>query len=92
MDAIDPKVFAAISAITVGIVGALKRGFPVWVKGKEAFLSIIFPLLFVIVAKVSGQFAETPWADAMIWAGAAGPAAGLIHDKVVNPVLKAEKK
>ena len=88
MEAIDAKVFAAIAGITVALVGALKRGFPTWVKGKEDFLSIIFPLLFIIAAKASGQFAGTEWTDAIIWACAAGPASGLIHDKVVNPVIK----
>lgn len=88
METIDPKVLAGMAAVTVAVIGALKKAFPKHVKGKEDFIAFVIPILFVIAMKLSGQFAGTEWVDALIWAAATGPVAGLLHDKVVNPVLK----
>lgn len=92
MEGIDGKVFVLIAAATVAVTGAVKKGWPGWAKGKEDFLNIVFPLTFVVIAKIAGFFAETDWVDALVWAFVAGPTAGLIHDKVINPVISSKVK
>ena len=88
MDHIDAKVFMLIAMAVVATVGALKRAWPAWVGGKEEFLSIVLPVAFVIAAKIVGGFKGTGWVDALVWAFASGPTAGLLHDKVLDPVVK----
>lgn len=88
MDQIDAKVFALITAGTTGAVGILKKLFPAWVDGKEEALAMIMPILFTIIAKLAHAFAGTSWVDALLFAAGGGVGAGILHDYVVNPVVK----
>lgn len=88
MDQIDAKVFALITAGTTGAVGILKKLFPAFVGGKEEALAMVLPIMFTIVAKLAHAFTATSWVDALLFAVGGGIGAGLIHDYVVNPVVK----
>jgi hypothetical protein len=88
MDQIDVKVLALITAGTTSVIGILKKLFPVWVEGKEEGLAQVFPILFVVVAKLAHAFQGTDWVSALMMAVGGGVGAGLIHDKIVNPLLK----
>jgi len=88
MDQIDAKVFALITAGTTSAVGILKKLFPVWVEGKEEGLAQVFPIAFVIIAKLSSAFQGTDWVSALLFAVGGGVGAGLIHDYLTNPLMK----
>lgn len=88
MEQIDEKVFTLISLGVLFTISALKRGFPTWIAGKEEFLAMVLPVAFTIIAKVLGAFKVTDWVTALIAAIGAGLAAQVLHDKVVNPVVK----
>lgn len=88
MDSIDVKVFGLITAGVVFAVAVLKRAIPSWVEGKEEFLALVLPVAFTVVAKLLGAFKATDWIDALAWAIGAALAAGIAHDKLINPVVK----
>lgn len=88
MDHIDAKVLALITSGTVTAVGAIKKFFPAWTSGKEEALAAILPVLFVGVAKAFHAFQATSWVDALAWALGGGLAAGVAHDKFINPLMK----
>lgn len=88
MDQIDAKIFALITAGTTTAIGILKKLFPVWVAGKEEGLAQVFPIVFVVVAKLSHAFQGTDWTSALLIAVGGGLGAGLIHDKLTNPLMK----
>lgn len=88
MDTIDAKVFSLITAATLLAVSAVKAIFPAKVKGKEAGIAMLLPILFTVVAKVAGGFSATPWVDALLWAVGGGATSGVAHDKILNPLKK----
>lgn len=88
MDEISLKVAALITGGTTAAVGILKKLFPKWVDGKEEALAQLFPVLFTVVAKLSGGFKHTEWVDALLFAVGGGLGANVIHDKLVNPLMK----
>lgn len=88
MDQIDAKVFALITAGTTSAIGILKKLFPIWVAGKEEGLAQAFPIAFVVVAKLAHAFQGTDWVSALLFAVGGGLGAGLIHDKLTNPLMK----
>ena len=88
MDKIDATVFALITACTTAAVGTLKKLFPDWVDGKEEGLAQAFPVAFVIIAKLAHAFPGTDWVTAIMMAVGGGVGAGLVHDKIVNPLMK----
>lgn len=92
MDQIDAKVFALITAGTTSAVGILKKLFPKWVDGKEEGLAQAFPIAFVVIAKLAHAFQGTDWVSALLFAVGGGIGAALVHDKIVNPLVKGKKK
>lgn len=88
MDQIDGKVFALITGGTTAAVGILKKLFPEWVKGKEEGLAQAFPVVFVVIAKLSHAFQKTDWIEALMFAVGGGVGAGLVHDYLTNPLMK----
>lgn len=92
MDEINVKIAALIAGGTTSAVGILKKLFPAWIAGKEEALAQLFPILFVVVAKLAGGFKNTEWVDAMLFAVGGGLGANVIHDKLVNPLMKGLKK
>jgi hypothetical protein len=92
MDEISVKVAALIAGGTTSAVGILKKLFPTWITGKEEALSQLFPVIFIVIAKLAGGFKNTEWVDAMLFAVGGGIGANVIHDKLVNPLMKGLKK
>jgi hypothetical protein len=88
MDQVDAKVFALITAGTTAVIGIAKKLFPSWVSGKEEGLAQLLPVLFIISAKLLHAFQGTDWVSALLLASGGGLGAGLIHDKIVNPLMK----
>jgi hypothetical protein len=88
MDTFDIKVFGLLAVGTTTLVGALKRAFPKLMTNREELASIILPLIAVVALKASGQLGQSAWVDALMWAFTAGLGGGVIHDKVVNPLLR----
>lgn len=91
MESIDAKVFTLITVATLFVVGVLKYFFPKKMKGKEAGVAMLLPVLFTIGAKAAGEFTATPWVDALLWAMGGAVASGVAHDKIVNPTKSALK-
>lgn len=83
----DARILTLITVGTMAVVGGLKKAFPSWVTGKEPLLAVSVPILFIIVCKVAGLFKETEWVDALIWTFGAGVGSGVLHDKVLNPLI-----
>jgi len=90
----DLTTFAGLAAATTAAVSGLKLMFPDHVKGKEALISLVLPLLLGVVAKLSGSFAGLEWVPFVTTLLLGGMTAQVAHDKVVNPVkaLAAPKK
>jgi len=91
MDQIDAKVFAMIALGVTTTIGAIKKFFPTWTKGKEEALAAVLPVAFILIAKAFHGFKDTGWVDAMAWALGGGLAAGVAHDKILNPLMKGKK-
>jgi len=91
MESIDIKVFGLITLATLTLVGALKKSFENWVKGKEPLLALAIPVILTIAAKSGGLFKGTEWVDALTWAFGMGLTAGVAHDKITNPLMKNKK-
>ena len=91
MQEIDAKVFAMLSAFTAAVVGAVKKAFPAWTNGKEELLAIVIPMALVVLLKLAGVFKGTGWDTAVVASIGMGLAAGLGHDKIVNPLMAGKK-
>ena len=93
MDKVDVTLAAIITGATAGLIEALKMGskkipFLKWVDGSEKLLALALPILFTIIAKLAGALGETPWEEAILWALCETGAAGIVHDKGVDPAVK----
>jgi hypothetical protein len=88
MEAIDARTFLLIVLGTTFVVQALKKLLPRAADGREDGLALVLPVLFTVAAKLGGLFQATPWEDALIWALSGGAAAGVAHDKALNPALR----
>ena len=84
------QVLAMIAAFTTAIVGAVKKAFPTWTPGKEELLSIIIPVIAVPILKFS-HVVDLSWANVVITILFSGVGAGVLHDKLVNPLLAGKK-
>lgn len=89
MQSIDSKVFALITLATLVLVGLAKKTLPKLVKGREAAIAVLLPVLFTIGARAAGWFTETSWVDALMWAFSSGAASGIVHDKITDPLTAA---
>lgn len=82
----DLTTWTGIAAVVTTIIGGLKKFVP-WVSGKEALVALVLGLGLAAVAKVSGLgWSELTWVQLVVAGLSSGVGAGLIHDKVVNPV------
>ena len=88
MESLDAKAIAALAVLTMALVGGLKRAWPSWVGGKEEFLSVVVPIVLVFVFKIFGFWKGTNWENALVYSLMSGVGAGLVHDKILNPILK----
>lgn len=83
--------YAGISAGAMFVVGALKRLFRPWTKGKEPFIVLGATLALGVAGMLAGFYGDpndpVAWVvhGVMLLGAAAG--AGVAHDKVLNPLL-----
>lgn len=91
MNQIDAKVFTLITAGTLIVIQILKKALPKLIENREEVVALVLPILFTVIAKLSHAFAATGWVDALLWATGGGVGAGLAHDYVMNPAIKALK-
>jgi hypothetical protein len=84
------QVLALVAALTTAVVGAVKKAFPAWTTGKEELLSIVVPIVVVPILKFS-HVVDMTWANVVIVVLFSGVGAGIIHDKLVNPLLAGKK-
>lgn len=88
----DLGTYAGIAALTTLLIGAIKKFWSDWTKGKEPFLAIGIPVLLGVIGKlVSAGFGDVTWANHVVALVLAGIGSGLIHDKVVNPLVKGKE-
>lgn len=80
------QILALVAAFTTAVVGAVKKAFPVWASGKEELLSIVVPIVVVPVLKLA-HVVDLTWANVVIVILFSAVGAGVIHDKLVNPLL-----
>lgn len=92
MNQIDVMVFSLITLGVTTAVQVIKKLFPSWSSGKEEALAAALPVMFVITAKVLHGFKDTGWVEALFWALGGGLTAGVVHDKLLNPMIKREDK
>lgn len=85
------QVLALVAVVTTAIVGALKKAWPTWVPGKEELLSMVVPIVIVPVLKLF-HVADLTWANVVITILFSGVGAGVLHDKVVNPLVAGKKE
>lgn len=81
------QVLAAMAAFTTAIVGAVKKAFPVWTPGKEELLAIAVPLVIVPIMKFV-HVVDLSWANVVVTILFSGAGAGILHDKIVNGLIK----
>jgi hypothetical protein len=90
-EVISPSLatYAGIAALTTMLIGAAKKLFGDKVKGKEPLLAIGIPILLGVAAKLTSvSFGGTDWVTHVVALALAGIGSGIIHDKLVNPLLK----
>jgi hypothetical protein len=88
----DLGTYAGIAALTTIVIGAIKKFWGDWTKGKEPFLAIGIPIILGVIGKlVSAGFGDVSWANHVVALILAGIGSGLIHDKVVNPLMKGKE-
>lgn len=80
--------YAGLAVLTTIVIGAVKKLWPGFVKGKEALFALGIPIIVGCVVKAVGVgFEEVIWTAHIAALFTAGIGAGLFHDKVVNPVI-----
>lgn len=86
--------WAGISVAILAVVGAVKKAFPAWTKGKEPMLAIAIGVTFSVTAKLTGAMdfgtGGQGWIQCVLGGLTTGVGAGIGHDYVVNPVVAAK--
>jgi hypothetical protein len=88
---INFTTYAGIAAAVTMAVGFVKKLWKDWVKGKEIYLSYGLSVGIGVVAKLLGAFggpkgSSEEWTSHVIALLMTAMGAGLIHDKLVNPL------
>lgn len=93
---VDLASYGGIALAVVALIGASKRLFKTWVKGKEPILALAFSLALGVAAKLTGLFPGEPtaaeWLKHIVLLVLTAAGSGLVHDKIVNPVLMDKDK
>lgn len=90
MENTDLGTYGGIIFIVVALIGAVKKLFRAWIDGKEPLLALTFTLSIGIAAKAAGMFGAhdvKTWLLHIVALIMAAAGAGLVHDKIVDPVL-----
>jgi hypothetical protein len=82
--------YPGISAVVVMMVGGVKKLWPKWVEGKEPTVSFALSLVLGIAAKLTmaGAYAGIQWLPHIVGLICASFGAKLIHDHLINDVIK----
>lgn len=90
MDQWDLVTYAGISAAVVMLVGFAKKLFPAAVSGKEPHVSLGLSVLVGVVSKLTipGAFDKVHWMTHLISLIGVAFGAKMIHDHLVNEVVK----
>lgn len=84
------QVLTLVAVVAMAIVGALKKAWPTWVTGKEELLAIVVPIVLVPVLKLS-HVIDVTWANVVVTILMSGVGAGVLHDKILNPLMAGKK-
>lgn len=86
--------YPGIAAVVVMMVGGAKKLWASWISGKEPHLSLALTLVLGVVSKVSisGAFAGIHWVTHIVALVGTAFTAKVIHDWLVNEVVKGEEK
>lgn len=86
----DLATYPGMSAAVVAAVGALKKLFPEWIRGKEAHLSVVLSYAVGIAVKltVPGAFENVHWVVYLISLLVVAAGAKFGHDFLVNRIVK----
>jgi hypothetical protein len=82
---------ALVAVFVTGAVGAIKKAFPGWMNGKEELLSLVFPIIIFPVLKTA-HVIDATWATVVILILGGALGAGILHDKVVNPLMARKRQ
>ena len=83
------STYAGIAVLTTMVIGFAKKMWPKFVKGKEPFFAIGLPVILGVIGKLAGAgFSEIDWVTHIIALALSGVGSNLIHDKLVNPLIK----
>ena len=88
---IDLASYGGIALAVVALIGAFKKLFKAWVDGKEPMLAFVLTMVLGVTAKLAGMFAGADvkaWASHVVALILTAAAAGVVHDKIVEPVLQ----
>ncbi len=85
----DLATFAGLALVIPMLVGALKKLWPAWVKGKEAHLALISTLAIGIATKltVPGAFGGVGWVTLILGLIFTAVGSMVVHDQVINRVI-----
>lgn len=88
----DLVTYPGLMAAVIAIVGALKKLFPKWVEGKEAYLGLSMSYILGIAAKFSipGAFAKVHWVVFLVSLLFVALGAKLGHDHFLNEIIKGQ--
>lgn len=90
----DIATYFGLSAMVVAAVGALKKIFTTWLKGKEAHVALVLSYVFGIAAKlfIPGAYANIHWVVFLISLLLVAAGARFGHDHIVNEIIANKKK
>lgn len=86
----DLGTYFGLSAAVVGVIGILKKLFPVWVVNKEAYLGLTFSYVLGISAKlfVPGSYVGVNWVIFLLSLLVVAGGAKFGHDHLLNEIIK----
>lgn len=88
MDQWDLGTYTGISFAVVAVIGAIKKLFPDWVKGKEPHLGLIFSYMIGVSAKaLMPVFTDVHWVIHCISLLIVAAGAKIGHDYIVNQIM-----
>ncbi len=84
---VDLTTWTGIAATGTALVGLIKRFVPA-IAGKEPLVALAVGMALAALAKVAGLgWGDLTWPELLIAGVTSGIGAGVVHDKVTNPLL-----
>lgn len=93
LNEIDLTSVGGVAVAAYLLVGVIKRVLPTWTAGKEELIAVGGSILIgSIIKKFGGGFETVAWGTHVVQMLVTGVFAQLIHDKIMDPLLKAVEK